>query len=52
MQFASVYTLGGTRAANEPITIDMGTKQVTVYLDQRTFARKETWGRFAELGIF
>jgi len=45
------YTLGATRAANVPITIDIGTKQVTVYLDQRTFARKEI-GPFAELGIF
>jgi hypothetical protein len=45
------YTLGKTRAANVPITIDRGTQQVTVYLDQRTFARKEI-GPFAELGIF
>lgn len=45
------YTLGKTRAANVPITIDRGTKQVTVYLDQRTFARHEI-GPFAELGIF
>ncbi len=29
------YTLGATRAANVPITIDIGKKQVTVYLDQR-----------------
>jgi hypothetical protein len=45
------YTLGKTRAANVPITIDRGTEQVTVYLDMRTFARKEI-GPFAELGIF